>query len=83
MLEGAMSPDLRVVMLAMALAENRGGECKRRGQEPYTLPARKVEVFALECWRCGAELEISCSQRPYRCYVCAALLAVDWRGAER
>ena len=40
---------------------------------------RETEVYSLTCWRCGREVELPVSSRPYRCLHCGALLLIEWR----
>jgi DNA-directed RNA polymerase subunit RPC12/RpoP len=48
-------------------------------EAPRPKPPRKHEVFALTCWRCGRDIEVPTSPRPYRCLHCGALLVIEWR----
>jgi hypothetical protein len=64
----AKSTDPREVWIAVAVAENRGGERMRRGQE----------IFALECAHCQREVELS-TILPHLCPACGRELQILWR----
>src|SRR6516162_5859274 len=65
--KAAQSVDPREVWLAVAVAENRGGERRRRSRE----------VFALKCSSCQREVELS-TIVPHRCPACGSPLEILW-----
>jgi hypothetical protein len=65
-LEGARSPDPRVVWLALGLVDRLA-----------VRPRRGAEVFSLTC-RCGKQLEIKTSE-PHRCPRCGRGVEIQWQ----